>query len=146
MIHLQVDGTTASFTGFGWDGACHLERCSRTFHVSMGRAQKPCQGLGGKPGGIRALQTPTGGSQPSTQQHSVCGDAPRLFWELYSNLTPSTYLQNKPRTARRETGSCYLSNLILFHFFFLLFSLDFWRGGGGSSQKCALSGLRLQPG
>lgn len=111
-----------------------------------GRAQKPCQGLGGKPGGIRALQTPTGGSQPSTQQHSVCGDAPRLFWELYSNLTPSTYLQNKPRTARRETGSCYLSNLILFHFFFLLFSLDFWRGGGGSSQKCALSGLRLQPG
>lgn len=113
---------------------------------TVGTSCSQARGLAGKTGGAGASQDQQGeGSSPSTPSSTgvrTWGDAPSHcpgFSGRCVSEPPSTCLQNKPRTARRETGNCYLSNLILFYFFFFLL---FW----GGCLKCVQAGLRLQPG
>lgn len=89
-----------------------------------------------KPGGARAPQThPQEGFSPSppsalsfgpAEIHSSHSNISRATCAC-NNLAPSTYLQNKPRSARQETGNC-LSNLIFFTSFL------FW----GLSEMCSV--------
>lgn len=135
-------GITASFCGLGWvEGlsvtvllCIYTQRDACVLPVSqLGTCLKPGQKPGRETRWWWSIpDPPMSGVQPLTPistQFQTCGDPlqpfPRLFREMcvWNNLVPSTYLQNKPRTARRETGNCCLSNLILFYFFFIFWAL-----------------------
>lgn len=145
-------GITASFCELGWDEGLSMTallsictwRDARVLRVSqldtLRTCLKPGQRSGRETRWCRSIpDPPMRGVKPLTPistRFQTCRDPLQPFRRLsramcvWNNLVPFTYLQNKPRTARRETGNCYLPNLILFYFFFIfcalrnVFSLD----------------------